>query len=75
MKKSQKGNIETKATVLLAAIIIALCLILESCTCSSRWSKSGMMTSWGPVQGCLVKTEGNKWIPEDRVREVDVKGN
>lgn len=61
----------------LAAIIGCIVLLFllgaagwgcESWTCGRSWKRSGMKTSWGPVQGCLVEVAPGRWIPEDRVR-------
>lgn len=31
-----------------------------------------MQTSWGPVKGCIVQTPNGRWLPEERIREVDL---
>lgn len=36
--------------------------------CGSRWGQSGMATSYGLVQGCLIQHDG-RWIPEQNYRE------
>jgi len=54
------------------AAFLAVAAIVSSVQCSSRWGHSGLETSWGPIQGCLVKIENGRWIPDDRVREVDL---
>lgn len=73
MKKNQRGEAELVASIIMAAIALVIWAVLASWGCSSRWAKSDMQTSWGPVQGCLVKTPGGRWVPDDRVRDVDLE--
>lgn len=65
---------EFLATIVVAAVIgvlVVLCMWGSSVSCHSSWAKSGMATSWGPIQGCLVQTKDGHWIPEDRYREIN----
>lgn len=45
---------------------------LSRATCYSRWERSGMPASWGVIQGCIVEVEKGRWLPEDRVREIEI---
>lgn len=58
-------------------VIFGILLLVASCSslvsCKASWGKSGLNTSWGFFQGCLVEVEPGRWIPEDKVREIDVK--
>lgn len=36
-------------------------------TCKNKTEKQGMECSWGPFQGCMVKTEKG-WIDYERLR-------
>lgn len=57
---------------LVLGCICGLIFMYESYKCGAGWSRSGMDTDWGPVQGCLVQVSEHRWIPSDRVREVDL---
>lgn len=59
------------------AIIIIACIIIGSIAfsamrCDSRWESSGLKSKWGIVQGCLVQMPDVRWIPDDRVRDIDI---
>lgn len=58
-------------SLILLAILIPLLWWLASARCEARWR--GMETSWGIVQGCLVKTKAGEWIPDDRIRDIPSK--
>lgn len=55
--------------VLAAAVLM---LALADSECSSRWQHSGLKSSWGPVQGCLVQMPSGRWLPDNRVRDSDL---
>lgn len=44
----------------------------ESLTCQRRWQHSRLATEWGPLQGCLVQVPDGRWLPDDRIREIDI---
>lgn len=50
-------------------VIFGALLWLSSVKCASRWEQSGFETSYGPLQGCLVRHDG-RWIPEENYREM-----
>lgn len=56
--------------VIMAALGLG-CVWLESAGCASRWEKSGLQSSWGPLKGCQVKSWKGNWIPEDSIRDVE----
>lgn len=63
------------ATFVLAAIagiIFAAFAFLASWKCTSQWERSGLRSEWGPIHGCLVLLPDARWIPADRLREVDI---
>lgn len=66
-----------EGSFLIMLVIFFLMLGVVSCvdraTCHASWAKSGFATSWGPFQGCLVQLPDGRWIPENRVREIDPK--
>lgn len=43
---------------------------LNSYSCSARWEKSGLQTSWGFLQGCQVQQKDGTWIPERVLRQI-----
>ena len=62
---------------LFASLVVILVFGLGSCayssvSCESRWEHSNMASTWGPIKGCLVKLPDGRWLPEDRVREIDI---
>jgi hypothetical protein len=73
MKRLQSGYEEVGGSLLLLAVLVVGWLIVAPWTCHSKWGSSGMSTSWGPIQGCLVQTPSGRWVPEDRVRDVDLE--
>jgi hypothetical protein len=64
----RSAGIQAIVGLLMLAIVLLLAWAYESWSCGRQWKRSGMKTSWGPVQGCLVETSAGRWIPEDRVR-------
>jgi hypothetical protein len=58
------------SVVALAAVAIGG-LVWASASCESKWARSGMHHTWGPVQGCMIEVQPGKWIPEERWREFD----
>lgn len=52
---------------------VVVSIWLSSLSCYSRWERAGMAdVSYGPIQGCLVKMPDGRWLPSDRVREMDL---
>lgn len=55
------------------ALVITIVLVLvfvygeNYFSCKSKASKQGMECSWGPYQGCMVRTEKG-WIDYERLR-------
>lgn len=66
---------KTEITVMgvLIGLLILGYMALSSVTCSARWKGSELKTDWGPIQGCRVQLPDGRWMPEDRVREIDTK--
>jgi hypothetical protein len=60
--------IEVKITVVLAIIAFVCYCVFAPIQCSARWR--GKETSWGPIQGCLVKKQSGECVPDDRLRDV-----
>lgn len=55
------------ATVIIIVLAVAGVYGEAYYTCKNKTEKQGMECSWGPFQGCMVKTE-NGWIDYDRLR-------
>ena len=70
--RSQRGDAEVMATLILGAIGLVIYAVIAAWSCSSRWAQSGVSTSWGPIQGCLVRMPSGRWVPDDRVRDIDI---
>ncbi len=73
MKNKQLGYAELVIYTVLLVIVLIVSVVFSSWSCGSRWGKSGMQTSWGPIQGCLVQTPNGRWVPDDRVRDSDLE--
>lgn len=73
MKRTQRGDAEIVLTLIFALVSLIVWFIASSWSCSSRWADSGLQSSWGPIKGCLVKTASGRWVPDDRVRDVDLE--
>ena len=59
--------------VLITAVCLAIGWWISWAKCHSQWEHSGMTAiSWGPIQGCLVKLPDGRWLPADRIREIDI---
>lgn len=65
--------------ILLPALVIGVMLLVTLLWswigCGARWQPSGLATSWGPIQGCLVQVPGGRWVPADNVRGVDLESH
>ena len=59
--------------VCLGAAVLIGWAIWENAACKSKWLRSGMAdVTWGPIQGCLVRLPDGRWLPEERIREIDI---
>lgn len=56
--------------LVILAVILPIIAWGDYASCNSRWAKSGYETSWGPLQGCLIKVD-NKWIPDKMLRRFE----
>lgn len=58
---------------LLGCIVVIVVLVLVGAyySCHAQWAESGMATSWGPVQGCLIQRPDGRWIPDSNYRELE----
>ena len=74
MKTYQRGDstIELIFTIVVVLIMLAVAAVMAAAKCDNQWSRSGLQSDWGIMQGCLVEVRPNTWIPDERVREVDI---
>ena len=70
--RRQKGSGEIIFSLVALASILAVLAIVEAVGCHARWKHSGLESSWGPLQGCLVTFPDGRQIPDDRVREIEI---
>jgi len=56
-----------------AGCIFGGVLGLDKASCTGKWEESGFATKWGPVKGCIVQVPNGKWLPEDVIREMDLR--
>lgn len=57
--------------VLVAAIFGTVLIggqVFKSYSCSSRASKMGKTSSYGPIQGCMIEYQPGFWVPIDQYR-------
>ena len=47
-------------------------LIVSKLHCESQWAQSGLAVQWGPLKGCVVQMPSGRWIPAERVRDIDL---
>ena len=73
MKNKQRGDAVIAFMGLIIVLVIAVVCWIDSISCSSRWEDSGFETKWGPIKGCIVHTPSGRWLPDDVIREVDLK--
>ena len=66
------GLLVTAVAVVFTVLVVLGCMWLAAASCSSQWSRSGFQTSWGPLKGCTISTDGGKtFIPDSNYRELD----
>jgi hypothetical protein len=71
--KDSDDNLATFiAGIIILAIVVGIGMGINNVKCKGRWGDSGLPVSWGPVQGCKVQLPDGRWLPEDRIREIDV---
>jgi hypothetical protein len=75
--KNQRGNAELLlviiACIFLFGGVFVLGGILSYYHCHRQWDAAGMSeVSWGVLQGCMLKMPDGRWIPAERVREIDL---
>ena len=75
MKRLPHGTsgLELLASIVVLAVLIALVVLIGwPIQCRVRWEGSGLESRYQFMAGgCFVKTAAGRWIPSDRVREVN----
>lgn len=78
MKLLTRGTsgIELLASLFVLAVVIVLIALIgwpiNAYQCRVRWEGSGLESRYQFLAGgCFVKTAAGRWIPSDRVREVN----
>jgi prepilin-type N-terminal cleavage/methylation domain-containing protein len=67
-------------TVIELMIVVAIIAVLLTTVvslpvgCEARWERSGMRAEWGLWTGCQVEVSAGRWLPESRLREIDLRG-
>ena len=67
---------KTDAAVLMAFFLVSAAAIfgviplVSSEQCERQWKKSGMVSEYGLIQGCMIKRNDGTWIPAKSYREV-----
>lgn len=56
---------------LFVVLLLTGAYAMDAEQCHSQWSKSGMLSTYGPIQGCLIQMPDKTWIPADRYRNVN----
>lgn len=59
--------------ILLIIVLVASTAGLSSVNCRAAWKKSGLNSTWEFGAGCLVEVSPNQWVPERKVRIMEVK--
>lgn len=70
--KRQRGSVEMIALLAIVGLI-SVSVYLDSVSCQSKWELSGFRTQWGVLKGCVVQLPNGRWMPEDVIREIDLK--
>lgn len=52
--------------------ILAIAGAISAFQCGAQWSGSGMTSKWGIGSGCRVQVPDGRWLPADRVREIEI---
>lgn len=58
------------AIVLTIILVVGGAAVWDYFGCKNKAEKQGMECSWGPFQGCMVKTEKG-WMDYDRLRYME----
>lgn len=69
-----KGHMMSTVPIWFSLIAIALIMCgacaIDAYSCDSQAVRMKLDSSWGPLQGCMVKTK-NGWRPITAIRDID----
>lgn len=71
-KSKQRGNAELLVTIFLAVLFGLIAWATAAISCSYKWEDSGLASSYGIFSGCRVKMPDGRWLPAERVREIEI---
>lgn len=52
---------------IISVIIFFAWFFFSAYACEVRWSRSGLKSEWGLVQGCLVQRKDGTWVPASAI--------
>lgn len=74
--RKQKGSSGEYAAIAVAAValLVIFCAAwaISAAQCGSKWEGSGLKSDYGLIAGCRVKLPDGRWLPEERVREIEI---
>lgn len=74
IKEKMKGITVIEMVLIVAVVgILAAIFITPPFMCKAKWEQSGMASDFGYLKGCLVEVEPGRWIPSNRVRDLEVR--
>lgn len=71
-KQRGSSDVELVVSLVFLIIIVGIWAMVDAASCKSRWAQSGLSSTWGPIQGCLVKTKDGRIVPEEVIKDIDV---
>lgn len=63
------------AFVVVGLFVLLICgaFAADRAACHAQWENAGMSeVRWKLVGGCMVKLPDGRWLPADRIREIDI---
>ena len=71
--KNQRGYAFIVLLIMVCILILLVGIWIDSVSCHSKWDNADMAAvSYGPIKGCMVKLPDGRWLPADRMREIDL---
>lgn len=78
-RPKQRGYGEIEMILYVFGWCIILCVIVGGMfvlgwyECHVKYDRAGMAdVTYGPVEGCMLKLPDGRWLPSDRIREVEL---
>ena len=71
---------DAKAVIVSLGIVLSflmglgtLMVYVKERQCYEKWTRAGMDdVSWGFFKGCMLKLPDGRWLPAERVREIEL---